>query len=112
MMDHALCNQTVTIYRQVEGEISRQVVKNAFFSVEEGVSHHDRAPVQNFLLIVPGPEVGVFPGDRVLPGIGPMDIDWQAFLPAAVPGLVEVGRTRHYRINGKISHTEGEQPWN
>ncbi len=112
MMDYSLCNQTVTVYSNVEGVISRQVIHNAFLSVEEGFSQGERAPVRNFLLIVPGPEVRFFVGDRVLPGIGPKEIDWEGFFPANVPGLLEVGRIRHYLENGKISHTEGEQAWN
>ena len=52
------------------------------------------------------------PGDRVLYGIGPMDIDWEGFIPANVQNLVEVGRIRHYRLNGEICHTEAENPWN
>lgn len=111
-MDYSLCNQTVTVYSVRDGAVHRQVIENAFFSAEEGYSQKDRAPVRNFLLIVPGPQVRVCVADRVFPGIGPKDIDWDTFLPANVPGLVEVGRTRHYRANGKICHVEAEQPWN
>lgn len=112
MMDYSLCSQAVTVYRNVDGVVARQVIENAYLSMEEGISQKDRSPVRNFLLIVPGPGVRVFVGDRVLPGVGPVQVDWETFLPANIPGLVEVGRTRHYRIGGRICHVEAEHPWN
>jgi hypothetical protein len=110
-MDYALCDQTVTVYRKNAETVCRQVIENAFFALEEGRTG-ENAPVRNFLLIVPGPEVKLFPGDRVLEGIGPVEVDWEAFLPIHIPGLVEVGRTRHYRLGGEICHVEAEHRWN
>lgn len=110
-MDYSLCDQTVTVYRNRGGEVTREVFQNAFLSIEEGVSYKDDAPVRSFLLVIPG-AVFLMPGDRVLYGIGPMDIDWEGFIPANVQNLVEVGCIRHYRLNGEICHTEAENPWN
>ena len=112
MMDYCLCDQCVTIYRNTGDKVTRHVVENAWFSLEEALSHPDAAPERRFLLIVPGPEVGVFVGDRVLPGIGPMQVDGESFIPANIPDLVEVGRTRHFRVGGTVCHTEAEQAWN
>lgn len=109
-MDYTLCDRTVTVYRQAENKVSRQEYQ-AYLEVEEGSTHPEGAPVRNFLLVIPGPEGQVRPGDRVFPGIGPKEVDWEAFLPIHVPGLLEVGRVRHYRL-GEICHTEAEQGWN
>ncbi len=111
-MDYPLCNQTLTLYGKREGQVTRQVIHNGYLAIEEGLSHNDGGPVRNFLLIVPGPQAQVYVGDRVMAGIGPAAVDWETFLPAHIPGLVEVGRTRHYRVNGEICHTEAEQAWN
>lgn len=112
MMDYALCDQTITVYRNDGGNVTRKVYENAWFSQEEGVSHHTGEPERQFLLILPGPEGRVTVGDRVLPGTGPLEVTWESFLPALVPGLVEVGRTRVFRVGEEICHTEAEQAWN
>lgn len=111
MRGYPFCNQTVTLYSCREGKLCRQVVDDAYFSMEEGVCRQG-APERNFLLILPGPKVRVGVGDRVLPGIGPSHVDWETFLPTHIPNLVEVGRTRHYRLDGKLCHVEAEQAWN
>ena len=111
-MDYSLCDQVVTRYRKEENGVSRKVFPNAFFSLEEGFDYKERHPWRKFLLIIPGEEVSLQPGDRVLPGIGPEEVDWEIFLPILVSGLVEVGRTRNFQFSGKILHTEGEGAWN
>ena len=42
-MDYSLCDQTVTVYRNRGGEVTREVFQNAFLSIEEGVSYKDDA---------------------------------------------------------------------
>ncbi len=109
MMDYTLCDQTVTVYSK-SGR--RQVLEGTYFALEEGVGQETGAPERRFLLIVPGSRIRVFVGDRVLPGIGPMEVDWETFLPVHVPGLVEVGCTRHYRLDGEVTHMEAGHLWN
>lgn len=113
-MDYHLCNQTVTVYRKAQDTVCRQVIPNAYFAAEQGVSHTNlgQDKKRSFLLIVPGPQVQIFVGDRVLPGVGPQDVDWNTFVPSQVEDLVEVGRTRHYRWDGKICHVEAQDAWN
>ena len=111
-MDYALCDRVVTLYRNTPSGISRQVVKRAWLFTEMGFVGKDREPVRKFLLIIPGEETALFPGDRVYDGIGPMEVDWQTFLPICDPRLVEVGKVREFRFNGKILHREAEQGWN
>ena len=90
-MEFPLCEQTVTVYRQTEGGIWRQVLDGCFYSWEDVLQ--DTAPClqRRFLLVVPG-RVSLLPGDRVYPGEGPeMDMaGWKGFVPALVPGLSRV----------------------
>lgn len=110
-MDYGLCNRVVTIYRNAGGVVSRQVAEKAWLFTEMGFVGRDREPVRKFLLILPGEGTPLFPGDRVYDGIGPEEVDWQTFLPINHPFLVEVGRVREFRMDGKILHREAEQGW-
>ena len=59
-----------------------------------------------FLVIHPGSAQQIFPGDRIFAGVGPEEVQWGEFLPAAVPGLGQVSYVRVYRLAGGICHTE------
>lgn len=106
----SLCNSTVTIYRWKDGKVQRQVEKECYFQwhtiQQQGPTglHRDR----KFLLVLPGEPVRVFPGDRVLRGIGPKaeNVDWARFVPSAVPGLVEVAYTQPWYWKEKLCHVE------
>ena len=113
-IDYRFCNQTVTVYRNQPHGVQLRVLHNAYMHLEQGTAHNGMGNVsqRKFLLIVPGPQVQVYVGDRVMLGIGPEDVHWGDFLPAAVDGLVEVGRTRHYRYQGEICHVEAQESWN
>lgn len=98
MVDYSMCCQTVTVYRRTETGIFRQVIPGCFFQQEER-----KGESPEFLLIQPGEEQLIFPGDRIFDGIGP-EIrleDWGASAPAA-----EASYARVYRWEGKFCHTE------
>lgn len=109
---YRLCRQTVTVYRQeAPGQYSRRVFRGAFLErrrqVETGRT--GSAGESSFLLVIPGEEVPVRPGDKVLPGEGPEITDregWSALIPARVPGLVVVGYVEPRYWQGKLCHTE------
>lgn len=111
-MDYSLCNEVATLYRNRQGEVTQQVLFGVKLFMEDGLVGTDREPVRKFLLIVPGDKTELFPGDRVHWGIGPKEVDWDTFLPIHFPWLVEVGKVRDFRFNGKILHREAEQGWN
>lgn len=104
---YGLCDQTVTVYRLAEGTVQRQVLAGCYLQMLEKRLPLDRRPQREFLLVVPG-EPRVFPGDRVVPGEGPLVTvqGWKDFLPAQVPGLVVVGKTTGFYRTGIACHTE------
>lgn len=104
-MEYPLCDQTVTVYRQDEAP---QVLRGCWF---QWTDRHLRdvsgtRTVREFLLVVPGKELRIFPGDRVLPGEGPRQVDWQTFLPELVEGLVQVAWVKPCYWEGTLCHTE------
>lgn len=68
-MNYALCRQSVTIYRPGH----REVLQNVHLELrqKQRTDAIGRRQEWSFLLIVPGAEQRVFPGDRLLPGVGP-----------------------------------------
>lgn len=109
-MDYSLCDQTVTLYRKNPEGILRLELFDCFFLWKDGVSY-DRLGKQQerkFLLIQPGEEQLVFPGDRVFAGIGPEIAleDWNTFIPQAVDGLAQVAYAAPYYWQGQFCHTE------
>ena len=108
--DYSMCCQTVTVYRQNGPEILRQVIPGCFlqWEVETGQDENGSWQERNFLLIQPGQEQLVFPGDTVFEGIGPeLNIeDWEPFLSSALSSLGEVNYASVYHWEGKFCHTE------
>lgn len=109
-----LCNQTVTVYRKEEGvnKFSKTIYKNAFLDFRKTVSTDKLGATESnsFLLVIPGSEQTVYPGDKVILGNGP-DIPsgdfWsKEFIPSKVEGLVVVKYADPKYWNGKIVHTE------
>lgn len=105
-LDYSLCNQTVTIYRRRGDSIQRQIVENASYSFELRQVTDTLGTRQEtlFQLIVPG-DAQLQPGDRVMVGIGPEQVDWNAFLPVAVAGLAQVQYVAPCFWQGEICHT-------
>lgn len=114
-MDYSLCKETVTIYRREPDRVIRTVVHNCYLEMREKRDfstigcHRDTC----FLLIMPGSTQQVFPGDRVMRGIGPEVAleQWREFIPAAVPGLGEASYAAPFYWNGEISHVEAGHRW-
>ena len=108
--DYSMCCQTVTVYRKNGDGILRQVICGCFLQWEDSIGQDKDGPWQerNFLLIQPGQQQLVFPGDKVFEGIGPEITlkDWESFLPSALPGLGEVNYASVYHWEGKFCHTE------
>ena len=107
-MEYPLCDQTVTVYRPEGKAVQRQVLHGCYFQwtqrlVWEATGYRQE---RAFLLVVPGQELRVFPGDRVLPGEGPQVADWDGFVPERVEGLVQVGWVKPCYLEGKLCHTE------
>lgn len=110
MPEYGMCNQTVTVYRKTKEGICRKVIHNCCLQWAEKLRYDrlGRCVNRNFLLIQPGVEQLVFPGDRVYDGVGRVvDLeDWEYFLPIAVPGLGEVAYATPYQWKGVFCHTE------
>lgn len=110
MLDYGLCDQTVTVYRRRGQQILRQVVSGCYFQCQEqrpeGLLGHRKD--FRFLLVMPGSPQRVFPGDRIMTGIGPevAPEDWAGFLPAVVPGLYEAAYAAPYYLGGTLCHVE------
>ena len=66
-MEYPFCDQTVTVYR---GDL-RQVICGCYLEISQGRQPADKRPQWDFLLVVPGCVQRVFPGDLMVPGIGP-----------------------------------------
>lgn len=109
-LDYSLCQQTVTVYRKQTDGIYRQVVENCFFRLER----HRKVDAlgcrgeKTLLLIVPGDTRCVFPGDRVMEGVGP-EVSaeaWSQFVPALVEGLAQVSYATPFVWEGRLCHVE------
>ena len=109
-VDYRICQQTVTVYRYTEGTVLRRELRNCFLVWEEEENYSPTGKNRNrkFLLIQPGNEQLVFPGDRVHEGIGPeiAPEDWSQFIPALYPKLGEANYAVPYCWQGVFCHTE------
>jgi len=105
-MEYPLCNQTVTVYRLVDGQVCRRVLENCYLEVSAKAVPGDCRQEQTFLLVVPGQETLVQPGDRVLPGVGPEAVSWERLLPVFVKELLVVSQVKRFYWEGAMSHLE------
>lgn len=103
LMDYGMCDQTVTVYRRTMDGLARFVLDGCCLQVksrgklDESGYQVDRP----FLLIVPGEEQMVFPGDRVSLGIGPEVNAWQE-----TAAFLEVEYAAPFVWEGTFCHTE------
>ena len=106
--DYSLCQQTVTVYRKNGEEISRKVADNCYFSasVSTPTESCGKSRSKKFLLIIPGADVPLQPGDRIFAGTGPETVDWRAFVPAAIPALFEAAFAKPCYWDGAVTHWE------
>lgn len=104
---YPLCDRTVTVYRKTAGGVDRQVIEGCYYVYEDVLQENADGVFQNrkFLLVMPGKQ-RVFAGDRVFDGVGPEEIVWEAFVPAAVEGLSEAAYAKAWYWNGAVCHTE------
>ena len=112
-VDYSLCNQTVTIYHWDGKETyTRKVIEEgAFldFKKTQNVDKTGSSEVNTFLLVIPGSEVPVAVGDKVIHGEGPEIAtreSWAAFIPAKIPGLGVVKWVDPKFWRGSVVHTE------
>lgn len=110
-IDYRLCVQTVTVYRKEGDKYIRKVHDKAFLDRKktQTVDKTGSKEANSFLLIIPGTEQAVFPGDKVFDGIGPEIFDretWAAFIPAKDPNVVVVSYADPKKWAGQIVHTE------
>ena len=111
-MEYPLCDQTVTVYHMVGGQVFRQVIHGCYFQRQDRRKVAMDGPrfSTRFLLVIPGDTLQVFPGDRVFPGEGPEVVDWDTFLPATEPQLAQIGWVKPCYWKGTLCHTEaGDQ---
>lgn len=113
LADYRLCDQTVTIYHwDGKDSYTRRVIeKGAFldFKNTQNVDKTGSTEVNSFLLVIPGAEVPVAVGDKVMLGEGPEVADqksWASFIPSKVPGLVVVEYVDPKYWHGQVVHTE------
>lgn len=109
-LDYSLCAQIVTVYRWQDGRVEKKVLNGCAFSIQQQRSVYPDGARQStaFSLIVPGFVQQVFPGDRILEGVGP-DItpeQWDTFLPVCVPGLCQISFVRTCYWGQEICHIE------
>ena len=110
-VSYDLCNQTVTVYHNDGGTITRKVFTRAFldFRKNETTSKTGSREANGFLLVIPGDTVSVAVGDKVMLGDGPSVStreEWAALIPAKVPGLVVIQYVDPKYWCGRVVHTE------
>jgi hypothetical protein len=113
LIDYALCNQTVTVYRLEGRAVTRTVLARVYFEYGDAlkVDRTGASSETGFLLIVPGSGDVCRPGDKVCLGEGPaVGVDvlswWREFIPSKVPGLAVVRSVRPVFWSGVKVHTE------
>ena len=112
--DYSLCQDTVTVYHEENGAVTRTVHSPAFFDFKktENVDRTGSSEANGFLLVIPGDSQACHVGDKVMLGEGaavPAEnvmTWWRSFIPAKVDGLVVVKYVDVKRWNGAIVHTE------
>ena len=97
-MEYPFCDMTVTVYRAGD----RQVLTGCYLEISQGRQPADERLQKDFLLVVPGSEQRVFPGDRLVPGIGPEVWDPQ------LPEGLTVSTVRRFFLDGRLSHIEAK----
>lgn len=113
-VDYSKCNQTVTIYHNENGTITRKVVLRAFFDFRkvQNVDKTGSREANGFLLVIPAFAVSsqpVYVGDKVLLGIGPTittAAEWAAMIPSTTPNMAVVSYVDPKYWKAAIAHWE------
>ena len=108
--DYGCLDQTVTIYRQQNGEVFRTVAENCYFAPQmlQKTTMTGKSGLKKFLLIIPG-EMDLRPGDRVCEGLGPEQVDWHTFLPDLLSGVFEIDYVKPCIWEGQVCHIRAGQ---
>ena len=113
-VDYSKCNQTVTIYHNASGTITKKVMTAFFdFRKTENVTRTGSREANTFLLVIPVKNTDgsqpVFVGDKVMLGVG-ADIStaaqWAALIPATTPGMAVVSYVDPKFWQGAVIHWE------
>ena len=112
-VDYRHCDQTVTIYHWdgADTYTTKTIVEGAFLEHRKthNVDKTGSKEVNSFLLVIPGAEVPVVAGDKVLPGEG-AEVStreaWAALIPSKVPDLCVVKWVDPKYWRGSVVHTE------
>ena len=112
---YSLCTQTVTIYHRDKesGVIKRQEISGVYYGRKKTGDTGQRGDTEKntHLLIIPGANTEVFPGDKVLEGSGPRIAtaeEWARFLPSNTAGLVVIRAVHPVVYKGQTVHIEAE----
>lgn len=112
--NYSLCQQTVTVYHNDNGTVTRTVHYPAYLDSKktENVEKTGSAESNGFLLVIPGSTRACSVGDKVYDGEGPAVPEteiaawWRSFIPSKVENLVVVRYVDVKRWAGAIVHTE------
>ncbi len=109
-LDYSLCDKTVTVYRLQGDRVLRCVIENVFYQwqIRQTFDAFGQQQETAFLLILPGSDWQICPGDRVLEGIGPeiSAAQWQEYIPVNVRSLAEVCYVKPCYWEGTVCHYE------
>jgi hypothetical protein len=100
-------SDVITIYRKHDSRVERIVAENCHIEtkVEQTKTVMGEGERQVCSFFLPG-AAPVFPGDRVVAGIGPEVYTWAQVNEDHIPGLVELIYTKPYFCHGRLHHTE------
>ena len=112
-----LCTDTVTVYHRemdADGKVTgyrTTVHGKAFFDNQKNLSVSKTGTKDGnaFLLVIPGDRQTVFPGDKVIRGVGPQVTtreQWADMIPEKVADLAVIKTVNVKYFAGKICHTE------
>lgn len=104
-MKNPLQRQTVTLYRRSGDGVLRQVMENCFYSWQDCLAEEETGHrfERKCLLVAAGQ---ILPGDRVMEGVGPEQVDWESFVPVNVPALSEIAYVSPKYLGDKLHHYE------
>lgn len=105
--DYRLCKQTVTVYHR-EG-LTRQVFDKAYYEYGRTLDTAAGADTggASCLLVIPCREQVIFPGDKVVLGVGPKLTSWAALNPTAEPTLSVLREVKCKFLGKSMCHCEG-----
>ena len=100
-------SDVITVYRKRGSRVERIVAENCHMEtkVEQTKTVMGEGEQRSCSFFIPG-AAPVYPGDRVVAGVGFEVYDWAQVNEDHIPGLVELTYTKPYFCRGKLHHTE------